>query len=441
MSTIHHVRTRISAPTLVVLTMLGAGCMLSPGDATTPLPSMGSTVDFAGFGLDPEVMVSVWCRPPGEADSHWIARTRTSSVPYVWGGPLLYFWSSSTTIPPECWTPAAPGVSAANVWTSIGSDVTHRVPDHTCLAGIQSLNEFYACTELPAWSRLEAPNGSTVGTDPLLGAGSPTPIATGLAFAEGPLWDPQTQRLLFTDIVTDTRWAVEPGQAPVVVGGGADEHTNGQARFVGGSVVRCEHANQRIVRDDNPPVVLASTFAGQPLNSPNDAEVSPTGTVYFTDPTYGSNPAWGGATPTLGFRGLYRIDPEGNLVLEHSWTDRQPNGLVLSPDGDSLFVADTQQGEVLRLGVLADGSLGAAVHFAWVPGADGMTVDVDGNLFVTGTAGVEVFADDGSPWGTLPFTEATNCTFGGPDRTTLFVTTRPAVYAVPLTIPGKPTAW
>lgn len=186
---------------------------------------------------------------------------------------------------------------------------------------------------------------------------------------------------------------------------------------------------------------MADSYGGQALNSPNDAVVASDGTIYFTDPTYGSFPQWGGATPVLGFRGLYRIDSQHQLHLEHSWVDRQPNGVVLAPTGDTLYVSDTEQGEILSMPVLADGSLGSPAHMAWVGGADGMAIDVDGNLYVPGPNAVQVLAPDGSSWGVIPgIVDGTNATFGGLDRTTLFITTRTTVHSIELTIPGMPGA-
>ena len=195
------------------------------------------------------------------------------------------------------------------------------------------------------------------------------------------------------------------------------------------------------MKGDPPGIVVAESYAGQPLNSPNDATVAPDGTIYCTDPTYGFAPQWGGANPTMGFRGLYRVPTDGEVILEHSWTNRQPNGVVLAPGGDALYVSDTEQGEILAIPVLADGALGAADHFAWVPGADGMAIDIDGNLFVPSLNAVEVLAPDGSSWGSIPgISQGTNAAFGGPERTTLFITTRSTVYSAALTIPGVPNA-
>lgn len=254
------------------------------------------------------------------------------------------------------------------------------------------------------------------------------------------MWEPENDRLLFTDIETDTVYAVTPGGNPVALSVGTGAHTNGQAKWLGGAVVRCEHAGQRVVRQfaSGGISILADTYAGQPFNSPNDAAVSLNGTVYFTDPTFGQNPAWGGATPTLGFRGVYRVQPGDAPVLEASWTGRQPNGIAFSPDFETLYVADTQAGEVLSFGVAADGSLGPEQHLAWVGQADGMAVDIDGNLFVTGASGLTVLAPNGSTWGSIALPGATNCSFGGDDRKTLFITTRSTVYSLDLDIPGTP---
>ena len=406
------------------------------------ISSRDETRLYAGYATGPGYTIELYCRAPGEASNVLFGTATASSNPLTWAGTTIYYWSTQASVPEQCWTESGPGTSAANVhaWEVESQYTAFRITDVGCAYALASPWGIPNCSGFPSWARLEAPSDVTPGADPLAGMGSPTVVASGLSFAEGPIWQTGSNRLLFTDIETDTIWSVPDGGTPSVLESGSGTHTNGQAFNPGGRIVRMEHATQRVTLAGSSPRVLADTYNGQALNSPNDAAVSPYGTIYFTDPTYGANPAWGGATPVLGFRGLYRIDWDGELTLEHSWTDRQPNGVVLSPQGDTLYVADTQQGEVLQMPVNADGSLGATSFFATVPGADGMTIDIDGNVYVTGSPGVSVFAPDGSTWGTIPFTQATNCTFGGEDRSTLYVTTRPTVYAVDLAIKGAPSA-
>ena len=421
-----------------LLCVLTAGCMTSHPNDITPLSSMTQTQTFSGYIFAPSHPVEVRCRPPGDDTETVVTTTLSSTAAIDWDGVDLYYWSATTSVPSQCWTPVAPGQSGANAWGWVDDREVYRVNDFQCLSSIPNLGYVPECSSAAAWTRLVAPDGSSPGADPLSGNPMPTVIASGLSFAEGPMWEPENDRLLFTDIETDTIWQVTPGGTPSAISSGSGTHTNGQAKWLKGPVVRCEHATQRVTMDGT---VVASTYGGQPFNSPNDAAVSLDGTIYFTDPTYGSNPAWGGANPVLGFQGVYRVDPEEAPVLEASWTNRQPNGIAFAPDFATLYVADTQAGEVLSFSVGADGSLGPEQHFAWVTQADGMAVDVDGNLYVTGSAGLTVLAPSGSAWGVVPFTNATNCAFGGPDRDTLFVTTRSTVYALDLPIPGTPSAF
>ena len=414
--------------------------MASHTEELTPLPSMGTPDSFGGYGMVADDEVRLYCRQPGEDAAELVATTSTSTTGTTWAAGQAYGWSLTASIPSQCWTPVAPGMSGANVWAEIGSLTAQRIDDLDCAAEMQSWGDVFDCSSAAKWTRMVAPNAQATGANPLAGSPALTVEASGLSFAEGPIWEPENERLLFTDIEADTVYSLVPGGNPVVLPVGAGAHTNGQAKWLQGPVVRCEHANQRVIRQSSTgtTTVLADTYGGQPFNSPNDAAVALDGTVYFTDPTYGSNPAWGGATPVLGFQGVYRVAPDEDPVLEASWPNRQPNGIAFSPDYSTLYVTDTQAGEVLSFAVGTDGSLGPEQHFAWVGQADGMAVDVNGNLFVTGSAGVTVIASNGATWGTIPLSQATNCTFGGDDRTTLFITTRTTVYSLDLSIPGTP---
>ncbi len=415
--------------------------MTSHPDAITPVSSMVSAETFKGYALNAGVTVELRCRPPGDVGDTLVTSTTSSNTGLPWNALTAYAWSVPAVVPTACWTRVGPGTSGANVWARVGDYEAYRIEDLACAIGA-SLDSVASCSGVAEWTRLVAPDGASTGSDPLVGNPVPVVVASGLTFAEGPVWEPEYDRLTYTDIQTDTTWQVTPGNAPTVVAAGTGSHANGQAKYLGGPIVRCEHATQRVTMTSGGSTeVVASTYGGNPFNSPNDAAVHPDGTIYFTDPTYGSDPNWGGATPVLGFRGVYRVVPGQAPILEASWGNRQPNGIAFAPDFQTLYVTDTQDGEVLAFAVQTDGSLGPEQHLAWVAGADGMAIDVDGNLLVTGSAGVTALAPNGASWGVLPFTDATNCVFGGEDRTTLFVTTRSTVYAVPLTIPGMPSAY
>ncbi|MFN2375111.1 MAG: SMP-30/gluconolactonase/LRE family protein [Candidatus Binatia bacterium] len=203
------------------------------------------------------------------------------------------------------------------------------------------------------------------------------------------------------------------------------------ANDINGDLLTCEHASRRVSRTDSMDVVTTVTgdFGGDQYHSPNDLAVRSDGTIYFTDPQYGIGDH--GQPVELGFNGLFRVAPGGMVTA--AWMGglaAGPNGVVLSPDEDVLYMSDTAAGQVLSWDVNPDGSLSGQQTFAsGLVTPDGMCMDSRGNLFVSqwgasaafGT--LEVFAPDGTPWGYVPVGHSpTNCGFGGADATTLYIT-------------------
>ncbi len=137
---------------------------------------------------------------------------------------------------------------------------------------------------------------------------------------------------------------------------------------------------------------------------------------------------------------MFRIDPDGGLTAEYRGdTSETPNGIAMSPDESLLYVTDYAGGSVRVFDVARNGSLSEPRTFVSVAGPDGMTVDETGNLFVASYdgRGIEVFAPDGEPLGTIPIQGApSNCAFGGADGRTLYITTGRALYRVTLEEPG-----
>lgn len=263
-------------------------------------------------------------------------------------------------------------------------------------------------------------------------AGEVEKVASGFRFTEGPVWDPQGF-LIFSDIPANqiVKWtapnATETFREP-------SGQSNGLTFDRQGRLLACEHANRRVSRTepDGKVVAVVDKYKGKRLNSPNDLVVRSDGTIFFTDPPYGIRDP---AEKELPFNGVFRISPKGKLTLLVADFER-PNGIALSPDEKTLYVADTARGHVRAFDVLPDGALKGDKVLCQVPGPDGMKVDVEGNLYVT-SAGVAVFDAKGEKIGEIKLPERpANCCFGGPDNKILFVTARTSLYSVKLKVAG-----
>jgi gluconolactonase len=276
--------------------------------------------------------------------------------------------------------------------------------------------------------------------NPLDGIGIVTLVGSGYMFTEGPQWRPTQAEWVFSDIPADRiyRWT---GTGAPTVFRMPSGNSNGLAvdRTAGvRTLLACEHGNRRVSRGDGAsPTTIVDRFEGSRLNSPNDLTVAPDGTIYFTDPPYGIQDN----QRELSFMGVFRIAPNGALTAEHrgALTDR-PNGIVFSLPGPRVFVGDSEANVVRVFDVAADGSLtNRRMFVSTAPTPDGMALDLDGNLFVATSTGVQVFAPDGTLWGEIDVPmQPSNVAFGGADSRTLLITARTAVYRVTLARPGLP---
>lgn len=191
------------------------------------------------------------------------------------------------------------------------------------------------------------------------------------------------------------------------------------------------------------PKVLAASFTGKPFNRPNDLALARTGDIYFSDP--GAPQGAPGAAPTSAAApaktGLYWLDRSRRV---HLIADdiRRPNGVALSPDERTLYVANTAGEYVIAYTVAANGSVSGRRDFAKLAGfkqtptglssgADGIAVDAAGRVYVASSAGVEVFSSEGAPLGTIALPkQPQNLAFGGEDRSKLYVVGRGSVYRI-----------
>lgn len=242
----------------------------------------------------------------------------------------------------------------------------------------------------------------------------------------------------------------DPKAGQTVVHREVSGKANGLKFDARGRLIACEGAgpggNRRvsITEADGSIRTLADKWMGKRLNSPNDLTLDAQGRIYFTDPRYGSQEG-----RELDHESVYRIDPDGTLSLATKDVHR-PNGIVISPDGKTLYVADNREDGVRQLvafPIADDGSLGpksVLYTFQRGRGIDGMTVCTDGTIAATaGTrdlAGVWFFSPKGEKIGFLPTPEdPTNLCFAGPDRKTLYITAGKSLYRVTSTLAGMPT--
>lgn len=300
--------------------------------------------------------------------------------------------------------------------------------------------------------------GEIVRVDPRIDALIPVDaniekLADGFMFIEGPVWDRRNSRLYFSDVRGNEvyQWTEADGAStfldPVFEGdltGKRSVSSNGLTLDAEGRLILCEHGNRRISRleEDGSRTVLVDTYEGAQLNSPNDAVFASDGSLYFTDPPYGLEGLEESADRQLDFNGVYRLAPDGRLELLVRDQTR-PNGIALSPDETTLYVANSDASDKVWMAydVGEDGVSNARVFYdvndqAEPGAADGMKVDLSGNLFATGPGGVWVIAPDGTHLGTIKTGETTANVGWGDDGQTLYMTSSTSLYRIRLTTAG-----
>lgn len=266
-------------------------------------------------------------------------------------------------------------------------------------------------------------------------------LAEGYNWSEGPVWVSDGGYLLFSDVPENTVFKWKEGEGASVYlkpSGFTGEKTesrepgaNGLTLDAAGKLVLCQHGDRRVARMTSPlsepkPVfeTLADQWDGKRFNSPNDLCFDRQGNLYFTDPPYGLPQQMDDPTKEISFQGVYRRNVDGSVaVLADSLT--RPNGIALSPDEKTLYVANSDPGWAawMAYDIAAGGKLvnGRTFYDATslvneqnkgLP--DGLKVNKDGILFATGPGGVWIFKSDGTPLGKVNPGEATaNCALGG----------------------------
>ncbi len=283
-------------------------------------------------------------------------------------------------------------------------------------------------------------------------------LYTGTRWAEGPVWFGDMRSLIWSDIPANRimRWD-DLNHRPMVFRENSG-FANGNTRDREGRLLTCEQDTRRLTRTehDGTLTVLIDRFDDKPLNSPNDVVVKRDGSIWFTDPGYGSSNYYEGHKRSFELpRRIYRIDPATGSARVASEAFRRPNGLCFSPDEALLYVSDTAVGDdpseastVSVFDVQDDGTLanGRVFHDfkAHKPGfADGLRMDEDGNLWCgcgwagAGFDGVQVWAPDGTLIGQILLPEVcANLAFGGTKHNRVFMAASTSLYVLDVNVRG-----
>ncbi|HEX8911917.1 MAG TPA: SMP-30/gluconolactonase/LRE family protein [Humisphaera sp.] len=277
-------------------------------------------------------------------------------------------------------------------------------------------------------------------------------LAGGLKFVEGPVWVPSAAAaageaggvLVFSDIPGNALMKYDPAEPDekkrLSTYRTPSEYTNGNAIDAEGRLIHACHGLRCVQRSgkDGKVETLVETVDGKRFNSPNDVVVAKDGAIYFTDPPYGVPK---GQQRELDYHGVFRFDPAAKKLTVLAKDVQFPNGIALSPDGKTLYVArsDPKEPVIRAYDLKPDGTLGDGKDLCRIEkgGPDGIRVDADGRIWSSGGDGVSVFSPAGKLLGKILVPEVpANLAFGGKDGRTLFVTARTGLYAIDVKVGG-----
>jgi len=276
---------------------------------------------------------------------------------------------------------------------------------------------------------------------------------TGARWCEGPAWFPAARHLIWSDIPNNRMMKFDECSGAVSVYRSPSHNSNGNTVDRQGRLVTCEHHGRRVSRTeaDGSYTVLADSYNGKKLNSPNDLVVKSDGSVWFTDPAYGIDIDYEGEKRAMEQEGchVYRIDPHSRAVTRVASDFVRPNGLAFSQDEKLLYIADTgishkENGpkHIRRFTVSADGKSisGGEVWATCTAGLfDGFRLDTDGRIWTSAGDGVHCYLPDGTLIGKIRIPElVANVAWGGPRLNRLFICGTTSLYSAYLAVNGVP---
>jgi gluconolactonase len=284
---------------------------------------------------------------------------------------------------------------------------------------------------------LAALGGTAFGGESVVAPGAKLEkLAGDFKFTEGPTADAEGN-VYFTDQPNDRilKWDVAAGKLTTFLQ--PCGRSNGMVFDAKGALIACADENNQLWSIDSTgkPTVLVKDFNGKLLNGPNDVWIRPDGGLYFTDPFY-KRPWWKRGPMEQDGQHVYYLPPDRSAPKRVTDDLKQPNGITGTPDGKTLYVADIGAKKTYAYDIQADGTLAGKRLFC-EEGSDGVTIDAEGNLYLTGK-GVMVFDKSGKKAETIEVPEGwtANVCFGGKDRQTLFITASKSLYAIKLRVKG-----
>lgn len=265
-------------------------------------------------------------------------------------------------------------------------------------------------------------------------------LAEGMLFCEGPVWDSKHNRLIFSDTGADEHksWSEIEGLKTFRK---PSYQPNGNVFDLQCRLITCEHESRAIsITDTNGQrTVLVEHFESKRFNSPNDLEVKSDGTIWFTDPDYGL----GDRAKEMDTNRVFRFDPETQIIISVADDFKMPNGIAFSPDEKQIYIGDSDADnrQIRVFNVHSDGKITNSKVLCNIDnkewGADGVDVDINGNIYAGCGDGVHIFSPDGQLLGKILMSvPISNMAFGDRDGKTLYMTAQNALYRVNLLVRG-----